>query len=246
MKISVVMTCYNSSKYIKEQLDSIFRELPLDSELIISDDCSKDNTIDIIKSYNDPRIILLINRVNLGPNLNFQRCLEKVSGNIIVISDSDNVWYSGKINKVLPYFDDKKVNMVMHDAIITNELLEPIRDSYFSWRKSKPGLLRNIIKNGYGGSMMAFRTTCLKYILPFPKRMPFFFDEWIGMMCEKHGKCIFIDDKLSAWRRHDNVVSSLSVNEKNVDIKKEKFKRIKRLYSFAKDRSFKIWFAITH
>lgn len=51
MKISVGMTTYNSSKYVKEQLDSIFLQTVLPDEIVISDDCSKDDTVNIIKEY---------------------------------------------------------------------------------------------------------------------------------------------------------------------------------------------------
>lgn len=241
------MTSYNSSKYIKEQLDSIFPQLQENDEIIICDDCSKDNTIEIISSYKDPRIKLYNNETNLGPNHNFEKCLSKANGDIIVISDSDNVWLPGKIDKIIPFFDNRKVNMVMHDAIITNERLEPIMDSYFAWRKSKPGLLRNIIKNGYGGSMMAFRSSCLEHILPFPKKMPFFFDEWVGMMCEKYGKCIFINEKLSYWRRHNNVVSSLNTlsNQQSSSDDRKRGIAIKSFFSRIYERLMKIKLAIT-
>lgn len=59
-KISVCMATYNGEKYIKEQIDSILCQLSENDELIISDDRSKDRTIDIIKSYNDSRIKLYI------------------------------------------------------------------------------------------------------------------------------------------------------------------------------------------
>lgn len=247
MKISIVMTCYNSEKYIKEQLDSILKYSPIDAEIIICDDCSKDNTVTIIKNYNDKRIKLFVNEQNLCANGNFNQCLSKVTGDIVVISDSDNVWLEGKIDKVVPYFDNPKVGLVMHDSIITNEQLEPIMDSYFKWRHSKPGLFRNIYRNGYGGSMMAFRASLLKYIYPLPDNLPFFFDEWIGMMCARHSKCIFIPDKLTYWRRHDNTVSSLNLVNKN-DNKQQKKKhsfKINKYINIIIDRAKKIRFAFS-
>lgn len=223
MKISVVMTSYNSEKYISEQLESILQNCEADTEIIICDDCSTDNTINIINTFDDSRIKLYINNVNLGVNKNFENALHFVTGDIVIISDSDNVWLKGKITHVLPYFRNNKVGLVMHDAIITNDKLEPIVDSYFGWRHSKPGLLRNIIKNGYGGSMIAFKSSLMRHILPFPKKMPFFFDEWIGMVCSKYSKCIFINEKLSMWRRHDSTVSSINQvphsNQDKTDIK---------------------------
>ena len=139
-----------------------------------------------------------------------------------MLSNSDNVCLEGKIDKVLPYFDNSKVGLLIHDPIIVNENLEPIMDSYFEWRHSKPGLFRNIMRNGYGGSMMAFRSSLLKYILPFPKNMPFFFDEWIGTMRARHSNCIFISDKLSLWRRYGGIVSSTGILGNNIGKKAKK------------------------
>ena len=56
--ISVCIASYNGEKYIKSQLDSILCQISLSDEIIISDDSSMDNTLEIIKSYNDPRIKL--------------------------------------------------------------------------------------------------------------------------------------------------------------------------------------------
>lgn len=247
MKISIVMTAYNSEKYISEQIKTILDNSPEDAEIIICDDCSKDNTVNIIKSYNDDRILFFENEHNLGVNGNLEKCLTLVTGDIIVLSDSDNIWLEGKIDKVLPYFEKPNVGMVMHDAKIVNENLEPILDSYYAWRKSKPGLLRNIIKNGYGGSMIAFKSSLLKYILPFPKNLPFFFDEWIGMMCARHSKCIFIDEKLSLWRRHEGTVSSVGKvgnNNKKTKNKKHSFK-ISKYINIIIDRAKKLRFALS-
>lgn len=244
--ISIVMTTYNSEKFIKEQIDSIFNEKFNDFEIVVCDDVSSDATVEIIKGYNDSRIKLFINEKNLGAVRNLENAISKANGDIVVICDSDNVWLNGKLDNILPLFEDKKISMVMHDAFIVDEHLNITGDSYFAWRKSKPGLFRNIIKNGYGGSMIAFRSTMKKYILHSPKKLGMFYDEWIGMMCSKHGKVKFVNEKYLYWRRHSNATSSAStIQASGVDKSKQKKRlaEVKWFFAIFADRVRKIWLA---
>ena len=73
--ISVAMTTYNGARYIKEQLDSILNQsVPVD-EIVIMDDCSTDETVEIIKSYQDRRINLTVNSTNQGYIRNFYQAI---------------------------------------------------------------------------------------------------------------------------------------------------------------------------
>ena len=246
------MTSFNSEKFIKEQIDSIFSEISSPFELIICDDGSKDSTIKIINDYSKKHseIKLIQNERNYGSIRNLEHVISFANGDIIVIADSDNVWLSGKINKTIKYFDNPKVSLVMHDAVIVDENLNTIMPSYYEWRKTKPGLFRNILRNGYGGSMMAFPSWMKRYILKSPKHIKVYFDEWIGMMCSKHGKVIFIQDKLSLWRRHSEAASSQGLNTQT-PIKRKSgckkiIKKIRNSFSFIGIRIWKIWTVIIH
>ena len=70
------MATYNGAKYIKEQLDSIIPQLREDDELIVSDDASKDDTLKIVQSYNDPRIKIFHNE-NHGVAHNFENAMRQ-------------------------------------------------------------------------------------------------------------------------------------------------------------------------
>jgi glycosyltransferase involved in cell wall biosynthesis len=65
-KISVIMPAYNAGKYIKDAIDSVVNQSFKDWELLVVNDASKDNTLEIIKSFTDPRIKLTNNEINLG------------------------------------------------------------------------------------------------------------------------------------------------------------------------------------
>jgi len=115
MKVSVCMATYNGAKYIKEQVDSILNQKfkensDVELELIVSDDNSTDNTIEILKSYNDDRIKIFhhrkkykhkYNKAAFACTENFGYALSKATGDYIFLADQDDVWYPWKIDKTL-------------------------------------------------------------------------------------------------------------------------------------------------
>ena len=90
-KISVLMATYNAEKYLKEAMDSILNQTFKDFEFIIIDDDSNDKTVEIIKSYSDPRIKLIINPSNLGLPTSLNKGIEFSSGEFLVRMDPDDI-----------------------------------------------------------------------------------------------------------------------------------------------------------
>lgn len=206
--ISVAMATYNGEKYLKEQLNSILKQLNKDDEIIISDDGSTDNTKKIIESYKDNRI-KLINGPKNGVKQNFANAIENCNGKYIFLSDQDDIWEDNKVEKVLDTFEKENCMCIVHDCITfdsnTNEI---VLDSFYKFRNSKSGILKNIRKNSYIGCCMAFNSELKKTILPIPNNIEMH-DQWIGILSEKKGKSIFIKDKLLRYRRHGNNVSEM-------------------------------------
>ncbi len=100
-KISVAMTTYNGEKYVESQLQSILTQTLLPDEVIICDDVSTDNTVEIIKTFISSHKLdnwyLFINNQNLGWRQNFRNALSKTSGEIIFFADQDDIWLNDKI-----------------------------------------------------------------------------------------------------------------------------------------------------
>lgn len=91
--ISTAMCTYNGEKYLREQLESIARQTLLPNELVVCDDCSSDETVEIIQDFsrNAPfSVRLMINENNLGFAKNFEKAITLCSGEIIVLSDQDD------------------------------------------------------------------------------------------------------------------------------------------------------------
>ena len=93
---SVCMASFNGERYIKEQIDSILLQIGEDDELIISDDGSTDQTVDVICSYRDDRIKFVRNVNRHGCIGNFENALRVASGDFIFLADQDDIWLSDK------------------------------------------------------------------------------------------------------------------------------------------------------
>ncbi len=209
IRVSVAMATYNGEKYIKEQIDSILNNLEKNDELIISDDGSKDNTISIIQEMqkNDSRIKLLEGPKN-GVKQNFANAIKNCSGEYIFLADQDDIWNDKKVEKVLKVFRNENVTLVIHNCEIVNENLEKNDKTFFEFRNSGKGIIKNIWKNTYIGCCIAFKGKMKDKILPIPNDIEMH-DQWIGIINEKYGKSYFLDECLIKYRRHSNNVSQM-------------------------------------
>ena len=92
-KVDILLPTYNGEKYLREQLDSILNQTYKNIRIIISDDCSKDSTSEILKQYKekDERIEIYIQENNLGVVKNIEFLLKKVENPLYMLADQDDV-----------------------------------------------------------------------------------------------------------------------------------------------------------
>lgn len=229
---SIVMATYNGERYLKEQLDSIFINMNKDDELIISDDGSTDNTLKIIKEYQkkDKRI-KLYDGPRLGVKQNFANAIQKASGKYIFLADQDDVWASNKMKQIKRIFKEEKCLVVVHNADIVDSDLKELNKTFFEFRNSGSGIIKNIWKNTYIGCCMAFSASLKDKILPIPNDIEMH-DQWIGLIGEKYGKSVFLDDCLIKYRRHESNLSKMEHHSLGKMIKN----RIKFIKNYIKIR----------
>ncbi len=210
-KISVCMATRNGEKYIKRQLESILAQLALGDEVVISDDSSVDGTVDIIKRFSDSRVRLYENNKFFSPVFNLENALRHASGEIIVLSDQDDVWLDNKMAVIRREFSvlDSGIKLIVLDGNIVDEDETVLYDSIFARINSGKGLIRNIYDNTYMGCCMAFSRDLLKIALPFPKNIPMH-DMWLGLLSELFGTAIFVQEKTIKYRRHEASVTDLN------------------------------------
>lgn len=208
MRASVCMATYNGEKYLKEQIESILCQLNENDELIISDDNSTDNTTSIIQKFNDPRIKLIHNKRH-GFVSNFENALKHATGEYIFLSDQDDIWVNGKINKCIQLLQDNI--MIIHDAKIIDQYGCFHGKKYFSTLHHHSSFFFNLYKTRFLGCCMAFKKDILQECLPFPDKIVAH-DYWLGMytLFTYPKSVLFLDCPLIQYRRHGNNVSSSS------------------------------------
>ncbi len=213
-KISVCMAAYNGGRYIEAQLRSILSQLGVQDEVVIVDDCSKDDTVDRIRNIRDVRIKLFQHALNSGVVATFEDALLNADGEILFLSDDDDIWAPNKVKRFLDVFGElPEIEIVTSKVQLIDE-----RGTFFSNDKLTrggrfcSGFWANIYKNHYQGSAMAIRSSLLPRILPFPLRPCFLHDVWIGTRSDiTGGKTAFIEESLLFYRRHsDNFSRRLS------------------------------------
>jgi glycosyltransferase involved in cell wall biosynthesis len=232
MKISVCLASYNGEKYIKEQVDSILKELRPCDELIIVDDKSSDNTVNIIKKIDDTRIKLHEKNTNEGVIKTFEQAIILSTGDIIFLSDQDDIWTDGRVNIMTKALLEENVFLVCSNfscfGSINRIPKKSINWLVFEDSKKYWKNIWNIFlgKSNYYGCVMAFKREMINIILPMPNFLESH-DLWIAMSGNILKSNIHIEDITLKRRIHNN---NVSLRKRNI-IKKV-IVRIKFILSF--------------
>ena len=202
---SVCVTTYNGERYIEQQLRSILEQIAADDEVIVSDDGSTDNTLKIVDSIGDKRIRIRHSSAHYFKD-NFIEAMCEAKGDIIFLSDQDDVWLPGKYERCIKELEE--VDLVCTNSEMTDGELNIIEPNFFSIYHSGPGVFKNALNNTYYGSCMAFRRSLLKAALPMPSTREIGHDIWLGLVAEMKGKVRFIDTPYLLYRRHEDAKTS--------------------------------------
>lgn len=216
MKTSIAMCTYNGARYIQEQLKSILSQTRKVDEIVICDDGSKDETLDIIEHVtrsSSVTIRVIQNKKNLGFFKNFLQAISLCSGDVIFLSDQDDVWREDKVEKICDWFNThEEKEVVFTDAhLIDEHSYEFTQDTLwdrvgFDARKQKyfdNGYAQEIwaINNRATGATMAFRRSFVEgndlssYNLPVH-------DYIISLLAVVEDRCGYIKEPLTSYRIH--------------------------------------------
>ena len=217
MRISVAVCTYNGEKYLAQQLESILSQTVLPHEIIICDDNSRDNTKIILEKYEkytQPKVKIKYNPKNLGSTRNFEQAIKMCSGDIIFLSDQDDVWVDNKVAIVMEAFQSHPhVYMTFSNAFVTDEYLQPLKLSlwdYVGCDYSKFSLESLFQVNRVTGATMAFKKEALEYIFPIPDY--FVHDDWLAFIMTALYPVMPLNKKLIYYRQHGS--QQIGVNVK--------------------------------
>ena len=216
--ISIALCTYNGEKYLTEQLQSLFDQTLKPNEIVISDDGSKDGTLDIIKKFqvaNGIPIRLLTHEQNLGVYKNFIHCIEQCKNDIIFTCDQDDYWMSNKLEKHMRVHENESIDLVYSNAEVVlntlNNVLYPLweKESILDLEKGKSSFNSLIVKGqSIAGCCMSFKKSFFDKILPVPDQV--YHDDWIATSACLSGKIIGIPEPLIKYRQHGgNVVGTV-------------------------------------
>lgn len=211
-KISVFLPTYNHSLYIAEAIESILMQDYPNIEIVVGDDCSLDNTREIVLSYADsyPDLFKLIfHKENIGVTANCNSVLGQCSGEFIALFSGDDVWLPNKLNKQVEWFKSNSNGVLCFTA--TEVIDESGKFIHYANMPSEDLIHNNIIHAthllGECGPSFLIRKSALPS-RGFPKEIPVFSDWYLWLAVAFKGKIGLVNDTLTKYRKHSNSTST--------------------------------------
>ena len=210
------MCTYNGAEFLPAQWESLLAQSRKPDEIVVCDDGSSDQTRNLIEqlaSQASIPVTVRFNEQNLGSVKNFEQAIGICTGEIIALSDQDDVWRSDKLQLIEDAFKNSpSAGLVFSDAEIVNENLEPLgrrmwNEVGFDSHKQKlvaHGRALEVLITGWTvtGATMAFRSEFAKLSLPIPDGIAMIHDGWIALTIAAVAGVVAIEEPLIKYRQH--------------------------------------------
>lgn len=216
LAVSVALCTHNGRRFVAGQIQSILTQTTPVSEIVVSDDASTDGTIEIVEemlaAYPDAarRDVIIRNPVPLGVTANFEQAISACSGELIALSDQDDVWHPERIARAAVVFEDPAVLAVHSDARLVDAAGDPLGVSLLEALEVSDADLRRIAdgdavsafirRNLATGATMMIRARLMDIARPFPPA--WVHDEWLAMIAALRGGLRLDRAQLIDYRQH--------------------------------------------
>ncbi len=228
MYISVAIASYNGGRFIEKQLDSILKQTRPVDEVIICDDGSTDNTVEICRNFIEKNSLtnweISVNPKNVGYCFNFYGAIAKTKGDIIFLADQDDEWYPDKVEKMLACMEKYKDITVLasrYDVIDENsDIIENSGVTYLGERFD--GSVDFLTADSFIGCSyirgfnMCFRKSIKEYLKPLDLKSLLSHDWYICMLGTVKGKTAVLNSLLGGYRFHHDNVSLSDMDRKKL------------------------------
>ncbi|OIR07044.1 putative glycosyltransferase EpsE [mine drainage metagenome] len=210
--ISVVMTTYNGGRFLQEQIESILSQTLQPDEIIVCDDHSTDNTVEILQSYQNKNVLrFYVNESRLGVIVNFKKAVSLASDNhFIALSDQDDIWFPEKLEQqyaeLIEINDPEIPAMVYSDLMVVDDKKNIVNPSFWnelghdSYHHTFTTLL---FGNFVTGCTMLMNEAMRKHFLLMPSGVPMH-DGWLALVAFSFGNTKIIPKPLIQYRKHDS------------------------------------------
>jgi glycosyltransferase involved in cell wall biosynthesis len=210
------MCTYNGAEFLPAQWESILAQSRKPDEIVVCDDGSSDqarNLIEQLAQQTSIPVTLRFNEKNLGSVKNFEQAIRLCTGEIIALSDQDDVWRGDKLQLIEDAFaKHSAAGLVFSDAEIVNENLEPLGKRMWAEVAFEPhkqkliarGRALEVLITGWTvtGATMAFRSEFVNLSLPIPDGIAMIHDGWIALTIAAVAEVVAIHEPLIQYRQH--------------------------------------------
>lgn len=209
--VSIALATYNGADYLSEQLGSFLTQTVSPTELVVCDDGSTDRTLEILDGFARAapfQVLVHRNERRLGYGHNFAKALGLCRGDIIFLSDQDDVWYPEKIASILKIAaENPTAQVILNDAALTDGRLSPTGATKISQLRAAGLGLDSFIQ----GSCAAIRGPFLRLALPLPASCEAH-DSWIVELARFLGAKLVVERDLQFYRIHSSNTSVFYAN----------------------------------
>lgn len=208
--ISVILPLYNGEAFVEEQVKSILGQTCPPDELVIIDDCSTDNSVEVVKNIDDDRIILRRNQENIGLVANIQRALAMSKGDLVFLSDQDDVWLRHKVEQMNRYMDKNPTcYLAISDCAISDSELNITDQSYIDNHLGDVTALQQFLRFRVLGSSMCIRRELAEFSMQMFAPYKVYHDVVLYFCCRiAFGPIGVVPEPLYLYRRHESTLST--------------------------------------
>ncbi len=192
--VSIIMPAYNAANNIERAIASVLSQTYQEWELLIVDDCSKDQTAQIVKSISDSRVKFFKNDANLGAGLTRNKAIEEANGKYIAFLDSDDYWHKSKLEKQISYMEENNFSFTFHayqhfnDNEVGKIITSPNKVDY-----------KKLLKSNYIGCLTAIYNCEVlgkRYMPAIRKRQDYAL--WLSILKDGHA-AYYLDEVLAFY-----------------------------------------------
>ncbi len=214
-RISIALCTYNGERFLPAQLASMLEQTRLPDELVLCDDGSTDRTLDIAAEFaaTAPFPVRIVrNAVNLGSNRNFEQAIGLCTGDLIALSDQDDIWARKRLARSEQALAaHPECGLVFSDALVIDDDGQPTGTTLWRNFKFTPQLRRQLRLGNYTplarfrfitGATVMFRAVHRPYL--FPILGEWIHDGWIALMIACLSGICFVPEPLVRYRRHSS------------------------------------------
>ena len=203
--VSIALATWNGSKFLRKQLDSIFNQTHAPVEVIVTDDCSDDGTLNILNEYKKKNgLNFSVNSHRLGVAQNFAKAISLCKGDYIALADQDDIWLKEKIEMLLREIDG--FSLIFSDATLIDENDSVIAESLKEYSGTSIPLGKDMFKhlvyhNFVTGCTSLFKRELLEKAFPIPCG-EVYHDWWLAQIASKMDGIKYLAPPLTLYRQH--------------------------------------------